>query len=268
MTVWQDELRRDGFTVARGLLPPDVAPAARQSVLRSVAHQLSVLGLEPPEELHTALKMLHGADLDRYKRMMGALWRKADIAGIMHHPEVTGFLRSAFGWNDMFLPGGDVLLLMADDLKIPGGYFGLGAHQDFPSVQGSLDGLVVWIPLTDVDSNSFPLEVLPGSHRRGLVTEVEHTRNGWQIPASGFAEEDFLPVEVKAGDVVFMSYFTVHRSGLRGNRLRIALSTRYDNGDEATYVARTYPTAYQRSVHRDQYLPDFPQPSDLAKIWG
>jgi len=260
-------MSRDGFTVARGLLPTALTATACQSVLRSVAHQLGVIDLSAPGDLHAALRMLHGADIERYKRTLGALWRKADIAQVMHHAEVTGFLRRAFGWEDMFLPGGDVLLLMAEDLKIPGGYFGLGAHQDFPSVQGSLDGLVVWIPLTDVDRDAFPLEVVPGSHRRGLITEVEQTLNGWQIPASAFAEEDFVPVQVKAGDVVFMSYFTAHRSGLRGDRLRIALSTRYDNADEASFVARTYPTAYQRSVHREQYVPGFPGPDDLVRIW-
>lgn len=268
MTSWHDEFRRDGFTVARRLLPPGVVPAARASIARTVADQLAQLELAAPAELHAALRALHAADLERYKRTLGALWRKADLAEVMRHETLFGFVRSAFGWGDVFLPGGDVMLLMAADLKIPGGYFGLGAHQDFPSVQGSLDGLVVWISLTDVDADSFPLEVIPGSHRRGLVTAVEENRNGWQIPDASLDETEFRQIMVQAGDVVFMSGFTIHRSGLRGSRLRIALSTRFDNAAEPSFVARTYPTAYQRSVHREQYVPGFPSAEDLAKLWG
>lgn len=267
MTSWLEELRRDGFTVARGLLPPAAAPAALEGIRRTVADQLGSLGVVAPAGLHECLRELHAADIERYKRTLGALWRRADISAIMRHETLFAFARSAFGWGDVFLPGGDVALLMAEDLKIPGGYFGLGAHQDFPSVQGSLDGVVVWIPLTDVDENSFPLEVVPGSHRLGLVTDVEETRNGWQIPAASLDQSAFQPVKVQAGDVVFMSYFTVHRSGLNGNRLRIALSTRFDNASEPTFVERSYPTAYLRSVHREQYVPGFPKLEDLERVW-
>jgi hypothetical protein len=52
---------------------------------------------------------------------------------------------------------------MAHQLKIPGGNFGLVPHQDFPSVQGSLHGALVWLPLVKVDRDNFPLEVNQGA---------------------------------------------------------------------------------------------------------
>ncbi len=267
MTSWSEELRRDGFTVVRQLMPPTAAAAALRSISRTVADQLSQVNLAVPGDLHAQLRALHSADLDRYKRTLGALWRKADIMDVMRHEALFAFVRSAFGWDDIFLPGGDVLLLMASDLKIPDGYFGVGAHQDFPSVQGSLDGLVVWIPLTDVDTDAFPLEVIPGSHRRGLVTAVDETSNGWRITDAYLDQMTFQPVSAKTGDVVFMSGFTIHRSGLSGSRLRIALSTRFDNASEPSFIARGYPTAYQRSVHREQFVPGFPSAEDIATLW-
>ena len=57
---------------------------------------------------------------------------------------------------------------MADKIAVSGGYFGLTSHQDYWSVQGSLDGVVVWIPLVDVDKEIFPLEVAPQLHLRGV----------------------------------------------------------------------------------------------------
>jgi len=187
----------------------------------------------------------------------------------MHHPRLFEFMREALGWEDVFLPGGDVVFIMAADLEIPGGYFGLDAHQDFPSVQGSLDALVAWIPLSDVDRRGYPIELVAGSHRRGLITEVDETATGWNIRAEQLLQAKWQPIVVSAGDVVFMSVFTIHRSVLIADpgRLRIALSTRFDNAAEPTFIARAYPTAYKRQVHRDQYVPDFPTAEQIRQLF-
>ena len=67
-----------------------------------------------------------------------------------------------------------------------------------------------------------------------------------------------------------MSVFTLHRSLREGaaDRMRLALSTRFDNAEEPTFEARAYPTAYQRTVKRDLYVPDFPSPAQMAALFG
>lgn len=266
-----ESLRRDGFVRARGLLPVADVSAALDSIHRTILDQLRVVGAPTAGlDLHAGLRALHAADIERYKKVLGALWRKGDVSGLMRHPALFAYLRETFGWRDVFLPGGDVALLMAADLKIPGGYFGLGAHQDFPSVQGSLNGVVAWIPLTPVDRDGWPVEVVPGSHRRGLITNVDETRNGWEIRPEALEGADWLPIEADVGDVVFLSVFTAHRSRQEGDpmRLRLALSTRFDDASEPTFVERAYPTAYQRSVHRDQYVADFPSADQIRALFG
>ncbi len=266
-----DELRHTGFCVARGLLPVSDAQRVLDSIHRSIIGQLGYCGVNAfGAELHESLRMLHRVSLDRYKSTLAALWRKADVAALMRHPALFAFLRQEFGWQDVFLPGGEVALLMAADLKIPGGYFGFGAHQDFPSVQGSLDGVVAWIPLTAVDADSWTIEVLPASHWQGLIQDVDRTANGWEISPAQIEEADWQPLDAAVGDVVFMSVFTVHRSKRDGDerRMRLALSTRFDNADDPSFIARAFPTAYQRSVHRDLYVSDFPTPQQLASVFG
>ena len=120
-------------------------------------------------------------------------------------------------------------------------------------MQGSLDGFVVWIPLVDVDANRYPLEVIPGSHRHGILPSIENPDSTWEILPDHYAERDFVPALCEVGDVIFMSNFTVHRSSTRGDdRLRLACSTRYDNADDPSFIERGYPTAYVRSVRREQ----------------
>jgi hypothetical protein len=50
--------------------------------------------------------------------------------------------------------------------------------------------------------------------------------------------------------------------------MRLALSTRFDNGAEPTFIARGYPTAYQRSVHREQFVSDFPTAAQIKSVFG
>ncbi|MFP3693776.1 hypothetical protein, partial [Burkholderia sp. SIMBA_048] len=48
---------------------------------------------------------------------------------------------------------------MSDHLKIPNGYHKTPPHQDWRSIQGSLDCIVLWIPTTPVSARSHALEV-------------------------------------------------------------------------------------------------------------
>ncbi|TKT72900.1 phytanoyl-CoA dioxygenase family protein [Afipia massiliensis] len=263
--------KANGFFVAKGLLEEKSVQRLMQSMQKTVTDQLRALSASAEEDgLFPALKALHRIDIQRYKKVVGALWRKEEAFKLAHDKNITDFLREKFGWHDIFLPGGQVALIMSDELKIPNGYFGFVTHQDFPSVQGSLDGVVVWFPLVNVDRSNFPLEVIPQSHRLGLLPTIKHGESTWEVNPDAYNQEEFVPIEVDVGDVIFMSVFTIHRSSINGapGRFRLAMSTRFDNGDEPTFVDRVYPTAYTRSVQREQYFEGFPTPAQVKAVFG
>jgi ectoine hydroxylase-related dioxygenase (phytanoyl-CoA dioxygenase family) len=265
-----DAYKANGFFVAKGLLDGKAIAQLLDSMKKTVADQLR--GLSVPAEhddIFSALKALHSADIDRYRKVVGAFWRKEEAFRLAHHDNIVDFLKEKFGWTDLFLPGGQVVLIMAHELKIPNGYFGFVTHQDFPSVQGSLDGVVVWFPLVDVAKDNFPLEIIPGSHKLGLLPTISHGASTWEVKPECYNPSDFVPVEVKAGDVIFMSVFSIHRSSVEGQlgNCRLAVSTRFDNGDEPTFVDRVYPTAYTRSVAREQYYQDFPTQQQVDTVF-
>ena len=56
-------------------------------------------------------------------------------------------------------------------------YHTVDAHQDWRSMQGSLNSVVIWIPLVDINKDLGALEILPGSHLHGLRTD--HIENGF-----------------------------------------------------------------------------------------
>ncbi len=256
-----EQFQKDGFYFARGLLNKDEVIAVRESLHQSFRDQLAQLGIDDyGEDIFSAMRTLHDRDILRYRKLAGALWRKIEAFNLMHSGRIQRVLTEDFGWGGVFVPGGQVVHIMAAELKIPDGYFGLVPHQDFPSVQGSLDGVVVWLPLVDVDRDNYPLEVIPGSHLLGLLPSIENTDSTWEVADPRCRDEDYVPAEVAVGDVIYMSAFTVHRSSNRGRmgRLRLAMSTRFDNASEPTFVERCYPSAYVRTVHREQYCRDFP----------
>jgi len=157
--------------------------------------------------------------------------------------------------------------IISDLLKIPGGYHKSPPHQDWRSIQGSLDSIVLWAPTTPVSEQSHPLEVVPRSHLLGLLPTVEHI----QTPAVSdprIREEDYIPLAMDPGDVVAFSTFTVHRTGEQGDgEVRVAYSGRFNNAAEPTYVEHGYPTPYKYSYQTDLIVPDFPKAQDLARIF-
>lgn len=191
------------------------------------------------------LMAVYGGGVDRY---VGFLSGHAKGIGIQEMFLNANVGRAIYdlGLNSPFLISQPVLHVMSPDLRIPNGYYGTAAHQDWSSTQGSLDCVTVWIALTDIGVGNFPLEVMPGSHKQGLR---DGKLNGSVLEIE-CDDKDFIPLECKAGDVVIMSGFLIHRTG-KGDGFRIAVSQRFDNADEPTFIERGYPCAQKRVVDRE-----------------
>jgi phytanoyl-CoA hydroxylase len=84
-------------------------------------------------------------------------------------------------------------------------------HQDAGVLWPEADSHLVvttWIPLIDVPEERGCLQVLPGSHRYGLV---EHGAGaGNRVPAERFPPGEARPLPVKAGDVILFHNYVLH----------------------------------------------------------
>jgi hypothetical protein len=144
-------------------------------------------------------------------------------------------------------------------------YWKIPAHQDWPSMQGSLNSIVCWMPLVDVDMELGPLEVCPGSHLNGPLEHTEigpHDISGVPILQSNYPEENFVSIPMKKNDALFFSSFLVHRSGVNlcENKIRLSMHIRFDDADEETFIQRKYPFHKIESRAFGNTLPnsDFP----------
>jgi ectoine hydroxylase-related dioxygenase (phytanoyl-CoA dioxygenase family) len=145
-------------------------------------------------------------------------------------------------------------------------YYKTPPHQDWRSMQGSLNAIVVWVPLVDVTIPLGTLEVIPGSHLDGLFDSVEDPfyRKIMDIP-----NEKFIPVCLKKGDALFFSSFLVHRSGNNiTDRIRWSCHYRYNDLDEPTFIQRKFPTPYSYKPSKTLLTPDFPSKEEVVSIYN
>ena len=119
-------------------------------------------------------------------------------------------------------------------------YYKTPNHQDWPSMETSLNSLVVWIPLVDVNKENGSIIIYPGSHKNGILP---FKTNG------GFAQVEYegksIQPELEIGDIVVFSTMLVHKSGdILNDSIRWSCHFRYTDMLEQDFINRGYPNPY------------------------
>jgi len=126
------------------------------------------------------------------------------------HPSMVDVLTSVIGQNVKCMQS--MLFIKAS------GKPGQAWHQDeyfIPTRDRSLTG--GWIALDDATVENGCLWVIPGSHKHGIIWPTHYqkdmrfdcTEEAFNFP---YRDEDAVPVEVKAGTIVFFNGYLLHRS--------------------------------------------------------
>lgn len=125
-------------------------------------------------------------------------------------------------------------------------------HQDFPYIQGSLNGVTFWIPFFDTPLNLGPPSWIPGSHKWGVLKVEEYSSD--KTGASGAKsfrvvdeekvtrESQFSNAPVPAATALAFSTLLVHRSEPNNTDLaRLNVQLRFDDILAAESIAKNYP---------------------------
>lgn len=141
------------------------------------------------------------------------------------------------------------------------------AHQDWRSMQGSLNSVVIWIPLIDINKNLGALEILPKSHLNGLRTD--HMENGFgMVLLNNDEEKKLLSIELNVGDALIFSSFLVHQSGNNiTDKPRWSCHFRYNDLEDPSFIERKFAHPYIYKPMEELITKDFPRISDLLKIY-
>jgi phytanoyl-CoA hydroxylase len=145
-------------------------------------------------------------------------------------------------------------------------YYKSPPHQDWRSMQGSLNSIVIWVPLADVSRELGALEIVPGSHLWGLQDSRE---DEWYRHIEGIQDDQYQSVEMKAGDVLFFSAFLVHRSGDNvTDSIRWSCHFRYNDLEDPSFVSRKYPNPYTYAPQQELVTKDFPSVEELQRVFS
>ena len=156
------------------------------------------------------------------------------ILDYIKHQTICGILSQICGAHLPFWDG-SVKCMQSMLFVKPPGYPGQAWHQDeiyIPTRDRSLVG--AWIAIDDATIDNGCLYVIPGSHRDGYLhpqREHDHPEEFDFAPEShGFEDTSEVPVEVKAGSVVFFNGYLLHRSRKnRSQNYRRVLVSHYMN---------------------------------------
>lgn len=251
--------RRDGFLIKRGLLDPDevldglmaidhllcarsrdLAPSTRESVARELHPKITRVAARDRAEL--------GRIYDAARKVLpfwGMLGSRA-VSETVRHLLETPFVGVAFrGAGIRFdLPNED--------------RFRSDWHQEYHSQISSPRGLVAWFSLSAVDMAMGPVQIACGSQREGILPvraldpmnqRRDYTQTFLIEGATEVAEGyPLVSTETAPGDVVFLDFLLLHRSGWNRSpegKSRVTCQVRYFDMTEEVGVRNGWVGGWQ-----------------------
>lgn len=190
-TKEQEEIAAEMVAVARGAYPcRAIEPAPAHYSDRQVME--SLLCIHHPQHVSPVI--------EKYVR----------------HPQICGALSQIAGAH-LLEWDGSVECMQAMYFVKPPGFQGQAWHQDevyIPTRDRSLVG--AWIAIDDATKENGCLFILPGSHRKGYLYPQKEHENPDEFDSAlesyGFDDSSEVPVEVKAGTLVFFNGYLLHHS--------------------------------------------------------
>jgi phytanoyl-CoA hydroxylase len=250
--------RSQGYVVLRGVLPI----CKIDSALATLQKMLCLVSKTEVSSVHEGLRLLKERDPKLYVSTLSAFSRSISLSSVLQDDSIVSYLDD-IDISSPSLPTAPVLHVSSKDLVTNGGYLGHSAHQDWPSVVGSLNSVISWVPLTPIGENDHPLMVAPRSHLQGVMEG--------RVEDRGLIVEEkdlqFVNVTCSPGDVVIMSTFCAHKTNMSGTGFRIAASIRYNDVLQSEFAERGYPCAYRRSVDRELYRANIPTKDQINGIF-
>jgi hypothetical protein len=260
-----------GYLLLRRFFEPREIDRIRDDAKRIFISQMQRLGIvegEPASEaaFNRGMYDLFEADLQAFSNCGKHAQHLISLHRLSLDERIVDRLR-ALGLEFPNISTRPVLYFNSPRLARKEVYNRLEPHQDWRSMQGSLDSIVVWVPLVDVDRSLGALEVLPGSHRGGLLpAEME---DGYGRLAEPMDRSSFVPIEVVRGDALVFSTFLVHQSGNNvTDGIRWSCHFRYNNLSESTFIARGLPHPYIYKPMETLITPAFPARGQVERIFA
>jgi hypothetical protein len=263
--------RQQGYVLIKGLFEKQEVELIRSEAKEIFASQMLRHGLlesktVSEKEFEAAMYKLFEIDLETFSNCGKQAQHLISLHKLSLDSRIVGRLHE-LGLTRPNISTRPVLYFNAERLARKEVYWRLSLHQDWRSMQGSLDSVVVWLPLVNINKSLGALEVIPGSHRWGLLDA--DIVDGYGHLRDAVDESQLMSVEIEVGDALFFSSLLVHRSGTNvTDSIRWSCHFRYNNLHERTFIERGFPHPYLYRPQEELITPAFPDPAQVHNTFA
>ena len=254
-----------GAAIVRGLVPDEALRDIRREIRDLIALASRTAGLPTPsgEPFDAGFIDLCAADPTAGPGVFGACRRLTSVHRLTVVPELLAMSRYLMKTEMVsVLPYTPVRI----DWRERAGAL-LSWHQDYPYAQDSMDAVIYWIPLCDVDEHNGGLRVALGSHAAGVLpvkmipppADGSHDLRDVRIADPDVAArwpQQSLPV--KAGEALILSTLLLHRSQPNHtDRIRWTVQVRHGNLTHPTALEKRWPCGHHERHWFDESHPEY-----------
>jgi hypothetical protein len=220
------------------LLPREPVLEVRQRILEVCEQHGFLAPGSPPAEAVARPEVRWREGDAEYMAAYDDIQRLEAFHALALRPEILGVLRRLLGEEVLAHPRNiaRVMFPRNNAYRTP-------AHQDFVHIQGTEETYTAWIPLGDCPRELGGLEVLPGSHRRGVLpVHAAQGAGGLGVVTEGLGLE-WAGGDFRCGDVLFFQSLCVHRgvNNATEDRVRLSVDYRYQGTSRPVVPASLLP---------------------------
>jgi ectoine hydroxylase-related dioxygenase (phytanoyl-CoA dioxygenase family) len=231
----KEQFDRDGFYLAKGVFSPAEVAALEKDFDRIVEQIMA-----SDEQINARWS---GPEMDKLGAQNTVIYHTHQVHEYSH-VWLQAVLQKKFLDITQALIGPNIILHHTKLFQKPaeqGAPFPM--HQDYSYFASYKDTMIAGVIfVSDATDEMGCLRVYPGSHKLGRVKDSHgHVES---IMQTQYPIENSTPVEVKAGDVVFFHYFTVHGSlPNRSNKIRKSVLVQLHAGDDEIEEGNRHPNS-------------------------
>lgn len=254
-SVLRERLACDGYLFYRGLLPAAVIDDVRGQIARILADSHWLAPGSPPDELLASGRAVEEGSAGFFGAYT-AIQSTEAFHALAVRPELLALAERLLGEPAFAHPAHICRIAPPSPGANP-----TPIHQDYRFIQGCIDTLTTWLPLSAAPPEIGGLRVFAGSPRLGVLPVKASDGPGMMRAEADEDHPEWRTTTYRPGDVLLFSSLTVHGAmPNKTNQLRLSADFRYQ--------AVSSPMAVDAlGTGKPHYHPDVPDFPTLTRGW-
>ena len=233
----REKFRENGYSIAKSIISEKEINAVLETIFRiyfKYNPSSKLRDLQEPwnsDLFHEEIIKFRKSDPKRFSLLYDSTQTSASIMELLTSELIAKYSASLLDTknNELCITEGMIRMDAPGDKRNIAGW-----HQEISYLRNN--GLVIWIPLSDITPDLGPLQVCPKSHHEGELKVVQNknlpgdvsTVSVDEVEPEYIAKYSIMDVEIKKGDVLFFDTELFHRSGVNtSNRMRFSCQVRH-----------------------------------------